>query len=46
MCTNGQFELTVGDEVYHYRMGDTVLIPAFLKQLTLKGEATLLEISI
>ncbi|MCL9769778.1 class I mannose-6-phosphate isomerase [Flavobacterium sp. HXWNR69] len=46
MCTNGQFELTVGDEVYHYRMGDTLLIPACLKQLTLKGEATLLEISI
>ncbi len=46
MCTNGQFEMIVNGEILSYRMGDTVLIPACIPQLTLRGKATLLEISI
>lgn len=46
MCTNGQFELVFNGEIMHYKMGDTLLIPAIIDQLTLKGKATLLEISI
>lgn len=46
MCTNGQFEMIVNDEILRYRMGDTILIPACIENLTIKGKATLLEISI
>jgi mannose-6-phosphate isomerase len=46
MCTNGQFELVFNGEILHYQMGDTLLIPAIIDHLTLKGKATLLEISI
>ena len=46
MCTNGQFELILNGEIMHYQMGDTILIPAIIEYLTLKGKATLLEISI
>lgn len=46
MCTNGQFELVFNGEIMHYKMGDTLLIPAAIDHLTLKGKATLLEISI
>ncbi len=46
MCTNGQFELVFNGESMHYKMGDTLLIPAAIDHLTLKGKATLLEISI
>ncbi|MBE9576375.1 type I phosphomannose isomerase catalytic subunit [Flavobacterium proteolyticum] len=46
MCTNGQFEMIVNGEILRYRMGDTILIPACIENLTVKGKATLLEISI
>ena len=46
MCTNGQFELVLNGEIMRYQMGDTILIPAIIDHLTLKGKATLLEISI
>ncbi|CAM3901372.1 type I phosphomannose isomerase catalytic subunit [Flavobacterium cucumis] len=46
MCTNGQFEMVVNGEILRYRMGDTILIPACIENLTVKGKATLLEISI
>ncbi|WP_396197871.1 type I phosphomannose isomerase catalytic subunit [Flavobacterium sp.] len=46
MCTNGQFELVYNGEIMHFQMGDTLLIPAVIDHLTLKGKATLLEISI
>ncbi|MFD2909723.1 type I phosphomannose isomerase catalytic subunit [Flavobacterium ardleyense] len=46
MCTNGQFELILNGEIMHYRMGDTILIPACIAGFILKGKATLLEISI
>ena len=46
MCTNGQFEMVMNGEILRYRMGDTILIPACIENLTVKGKATLLEISI
>ncbi|WP_374398847.1 type I phosphomannose isomerase catalytic subunit [Flavobacterium sp.] len=46
MCTNGQFEMIVNGEILRYRMGDTILIPACIENLTVRGKATLLEISI
>jgi mannose-6-phosphate isomerase class I len=46
MCTNGQFEVIINGEIMQYKMGDTILIPAIIDSFTLKGKATLLEISI
>ena len=46
MCTNGQFEVIINGEIMQYQMGDTLLMPAIIEQLTLRGKATLLEISI
>jgi mannose-6-phosphate isomerase len=46
MCTNGQFEMIVNRENFRYRMGDTILIPACMDNLTFRGKATLLEISV
>lgn len=46
MCTNGQFDMNVNDEIVSYHIGDTILIPACIEILTLTGNATLLEISI
>lgn len=46
MCTNGQFDLEINGEIMSYKMGDTILIPAIINSFQLKGEATLLEISI
>ncbi|MDP5001531.1 MAG: class I mannose-6-phosphate isomerase [Flavobacterium sp.] len=46
MCTNGQFEMVVHGEILRYKMGDTIMIPACIENLTVKGKATLLEISI
>ena len=46
MCTNGQFELVLNGEIMRYQMGNTILIPAIIDHVTLKGKATILEISI
>lgn len=46
MCTDGEFKLTLGEKDYHYRTGDTVLVPAGLKHYSLSGSASLLEIYI
>jgi mannose-6-phosphate isomerase len=46
MCSQGQFKLEFDDEITTYKIGDTVLLPANLDQVTFKGKATLLEISI
>ena len=46
MCTQGEFELEYNTTISKYKMGDTVLIPAILDEVLLKGNATLLEISI
>ncbi|WP_438965630.1 type I phosphomannose isomerase catalytic subunit [Flavobacterium sp.] len=46
MCTEGTFDLQFNNEVSHFKMGDTVLLPAVLDEVYLNGTATLLEISI
>jgi mannose-6-phosphate isomerase len=47
ICTEGFFSVTAEDgQVYSYKKGDTVLIPAGLKSYSLSGTATLLEIYI
>ena len=46
MCTQGEFELEFENETTKYKIGDTILLPADLKQVILKGNATILEISI
>jgi len=46
MCTQGSFEIEFDHEIIHYKMGETVLLPAILDKIIIKGNATLLEISI
>ena len=46
MCVDGDFQLTVDDEDYTYKRGDTVLIPAALTDFQLSGKASILEIYI
>jgi mannose-6-phosphate isomerase len=46
MCTEGTFDLQFNNEVSHFKMGDTVLLPAVLEEVYLNGTASLLEISI
>jgi len=46
MCTEGGFDLNVGATIYSYKKGDTVLIPASLKEYELNGKASILEIYI
>jgi mannose-6-phosphate isomerase len=46
MCTEGAFTVTMDGVVFKYKKGDTVLIPAIIKELLLNGNATVLEISI
>tara|TARA_R110000850_G_scaffold80947_1_gene173995 strand:- start:278724 stop:279683 length:960 start_codon:yes stop_codon:yes gene_type:complete len=46
MCTQGEFEVESNHTISKYKMGDTVLFPAILDEVILKGNATLLEISI
>ena len=46
MCTKGEFQLENENTITKYKMGDTVLLPAILDEVILKGNATLLEISI
>jgi mannose-6-phosphate isomerase len=46
MCVEGSFTLTCEGEVYHYIIGDTVLLPAELLEFEIKGEASVLEIYI
>ncbi|WP_255497852.1 type I phosphomannose isomerase catalytic subunit [Flavobacterium sp. I3-2] len=46
ICTEGNFEIVYNSKTLKFKKGDTILIPAELKDYTLKGEATLLEIFI
>ena len=46
MCTEGVFTITIEGNVFEYKKGDTVLIPAIISTLILNGNATVLEISI
>ncbi|WP_121966103.1 type I phosphomannose isomerase catalytic subunit [Myroides sp. N17-2] len=44
VCTEGKAEIIIGGETYFLNCGDTVLIPAAVSEIILKGEATILEI--
>ncbi len=46
MCTEGSFELETAAGKYKYGPGDTILVPAVLKDYSLSGKASLLEIYI
>jgi len=46
MCVEGSFQLTVGEEIYIYQKGDTVLVPALLTHFKVSGKAGILEIYI
>lgn len=46
MCTQGEFEIEFDSKSTKYKMGDTVLLPAILTDVILRGNAMLLEISI
>ena len=46
MCVEGFFTLHYNNTIYHYRLGDTVLLPAVLDHYTLEGKGKLLEIFI
>jgi mannose-6-phosphate isomerase len=46
MCMEGNFDLMYNSQIYSYKTGDTVLIPAILTDFQLNGKAILLEIYI
>ena len=46
MCTDGDFELRCGAEKFQYQKGDTVLVPASVRDFELQGQASVLEIYI
>ncbi len=46
MCVDGNFDLIYNKVTYRYSKGDTILIPAALKDFELSGNASLLEIYI
>lgn len=46
MCMEGDFDLELNGEKWSYKKGDTILIPAALKNFNLNGKAVLLEIYI
>lgn len=46
MCIEGDFEIEVDAQKYEYKKGDTVLIPAAVKNLSFIGNASILEVSI
>lgn len=46
MCVEGSFTLTYQGEVYRYKVGDTVLLPAEIMEFEIKGKASVLEIYI
>lgn len=46
MCTEGNFSIHLENDIYCYKKGETVLIPAEISSFDLEGYATILEISI
>jgi len=46
ICTEGNYELLYRGDCYQFSQGDTVLIPASLEQLCIRGNACLLEVYI
>lgn len=46
MCVEGDFQLRYNDQSYHYKTGDTILIPAEMNAFEIFGKASVLEIYI
>ena len=46
IVTKGNVNVIINDQVYPFKLGDTVLIPACIKNYKLEGQADLLEIYI
>ena len=46
MCIEGTFEIRYENVSYQYKKGDTVLIPAGMRNYVLEGEASILEVYI
>jgi len=46
ICTEGSYTINYNGGSFEFKKGDTVLIPAAMKAITLTGEATLLQIYI
>lgn len=46
ICTEGEYTFKDNGKSYSFKKGDTILVPAALKDFSLRGEATLLEICI
>ncbi len=46
MCVEGNFEINFENQKYNYQKGDSVLIPAKIKDFQLLGNASILEIYI
>lgn len=46
ICTEGEYTFVAEGKEHQFKKGDTILVPAALKNYTLKGDATLLEICI
>ncbi|NGY37881.1 class I mannose-6-phosphate isomerase [Flavobacterium sp. XN-5] len=46
MCIEGDFEIEYHNSTFNYKKGDTVLIPAAMKNYLLKGKASILEVYI
>jgi len=46
MCIEGDFEIEYHNSTFSYKKGDTILIPAALKNYLLKGKASILEVYI
>ena len=44
MCTEGSFTVHTDSESATFRKGDTILIPAALRDFELEGQASLLEV--
>ena len=46
MCVDGKFNIEIEGNNYSYKKGETILIPAALKEFVLNGNASILEIYI
>ncbi|CAM3112496.1 type I phosphomannose isomerase catalytic subunit [Flavobacterium frigoris] len=46
MCIDGAFEIEYNKDIYQYKKGDTVLIPAAMDYYAISGKASILEIYI
>jgi mannose-6-phosphate isomerase len=46
ICTKGEFQILIDNNIFNYKIGDTVLIPAVINEFKMIGNAEILEIYI